>query len=249
MKGQATIATIIFCASSVLVLLWIGFGVRDDLREDSAFHGIAAERVDLAEDPDEVVYIGVAGSWERQDLLLQGIRAAAAEINKNGGLLGYEVVLDVRDDNGTVRQAEAIAQEFATNPSIPFVIGHTDPRLNRIVAQNYEFYQVLTISPNAALADSANKAYSLFFSNGFSARQQADAFLNLAEDQGWSRIGLIYSDTSAGQQKTRILESMALAPPDGRSPVIRLPRTEPGHPGAHQALAPRALNWMRSTWT
>lgn len=202
-------AWIIFGVAAVICLLWIFSGVRDDLREDSVFHGITKERTALAKARGTTLRLGVAGTWERHPALLRGIKAAAERLNSENGLLGRTIELDVADDHGTVDGALGVAQAFASRPEVPVVIGHTDPVLNNAVAQNYEFYHVLLFSPNAELGGAAGAAYDLQFSNGLQPRQLGTALLDLIKARGWGRVGLIYTDSPFHQQRARLFESMA----------------------------------------
>ena len=205
MKG--TLAWIIFSLTVAVCLLWVGFGVRDDLREDTVFHDIVSERLDYAEDPDEEVHIGVAGDFAvHQDILL-GARLAASIINADGGILGRKIVLDERDDQGTVDESLAVAQEFASNPQIGFVIGHTHFGLSNGVAQNYEFYGVLRISPNTS--GNTQSGFKLLFENGIDPKQTGKAVLDVAVQNNWRKLGLIYTKSKRAMQHARRFESMA----------------------------------------
>lgn len=205
MKG--VFAWIVFGLSAVACLVWIGFGVHDDLREDSVFHDIIAERLAMAESPGDTVHIGIAGDWKNHTAILQGARLAVDAVNADGGLLGKKIILDAQDDHGTVAGALAVAHDFAANPEIGFVIGHTSLKLNNSVAQNYEFYGLMRLSPNISGSGSAD--FSLLFENGMPPDQTSGAILALAKEHGWNRIGLIYAKSDHAQRQARRFESMA----------------------------------------
>ena len=207
MKGLS--AWIVFGLAVAVCLLWIGYGVRDDLREDHVFHRVIEEREDLAEDPDGEVHIGLAGDWNAHCDVLRGAELAAATLNESGGMLGRKVVIDQLDDHGTVEGALEVAQDFASRPEIPFVIGHTRLPLLAAVAQNYEFYGVLVMAPISSGMGSTVNAFSLLFENGMPAAQTSRAVLELALSKGWKRLGLIYSKSDHGRRQAREFESMA----------------------------------------
>ena len=207
MKGL--LAWIVFAVAAVACLLWIGFGVRDDLREDSVFNDVIRERVELAGEPGKEVHVGVAGDWKEHGDILRGVELAAGEINEGGGILGRKVVLVPHDDHGTVEGALAVAQEFASRPEIPFVIGHTQLPLNGSVAQNYEFYGVLVMSPNTSGLGTTANAFSLIFEDGMPPSQTSGAILALAKEKGWKRVGLIYAKSDHATRQARKFESMA----------------------------------------
>lgn len=233
MKGL--IPWIIFGLSALTCLIWISTGVRDDLREDSVFHDIIKARAEQARSGTDL-HIGVAGDWGRHKSVLEGIQAGADKLNSQGGMLGRPVVLDVQDDKGTVEGALTVAQSFASNPMITMVIGHTDPRLNGAVTQNYEFYRLLNISPNASSAGNGNGTHPLQFSNSLAPKQLGNSLLDLAQKQGWTRIGLIHSNTAFHQRQARLMESMA----DAR--LIQVPLAM-GYQG--QELTQDITRWQR----
>ena len=236
MKG--TLAWFIFGLAALTCLLWIGFGVRDDLREDDVFHDIIEKRMDIAESPGEVVHIGVAGDWKHHGDILQGITLAAEELNDKGGILGRTVSLVPEDDHGTVDGALEVAQSFASRPEIAFVIGHTRLRLNADVAQNYEFYGIMCLSPNAANAHSSANTFSLLFENGMSPRQTGRAILELAQRNGWTRLGLLYAKSDHAMRQARQFESMA------NKHEIRVPLSF-GYEGRGSGIAQHMERWKR----
>jgi len=207
MKG--TLAWIIFGLAALTCLLWIGFGVRDDLREDDVFHNIIQERIDIAESSEDTLHIGAAGDWDRHQEVLHGIQLAADEINATGGILGRTIVVDPQDDQGTVEGALTVAQSFASRPEIGIVVGHTGLSLTAAVAQNYEFYGLLCITPNTASNNSSKNRFSLIFENGISPQQTGGAILKLAKEKQWKRLGLIYAKSTNAMHQARRFESMA----------------------------------------
>ena len=207
MKGLT--AWIVFGLAVAVCLLWIGYGVRDDLREDHVFHRVIDERIDLAGDPGGEVRIGLAGDWKEHCDVLRGAELAVEKLNQGSGILGRKVVIEQLDDHGTEEGALEVAQEFASRPEIPFVIGHTRLPLLAAVAQNYEFYGVLVLAPITSGMGSSVNAFSLLFENGLAADQTSRAVLDLAARKGWKRLGLIYSKSDHGRRQAREFESLA----------------------------------------
>lgn len=201
------LAWIIFTFATAVCLLWIGFGVRDDLREDDVFHDIIEDRLDHADDPGDEVHIGVAGNFATHEDILLGVKLAAEELNTKDGILGRRIILDVRDDHGTVDDSLAVAQEFSSTPEIGFVIGHTNFGLSESVAQNYEFYGVLRISPNTH--GNTRTGFSMLFENGLQPSLTGEAILEIAAENNWRRLGLIYTKNKGAMQQARQFESMA----------------------------------------
>ena len=236
MKGL--LAWIIFGLAALTCLFWIGCGMRDDLREDDVFRNIIQERINLAQSSGDEVHIGVAGDWKHQNDILQGIELAAEEINADGGILGRKVVLTVEDDQGTVNGALTVAQSLASRPEITFVIGHTRLGLNAAVAQNYEFYGILCITPNTVDTHSTESHFSLLFENGMPPQQISGAILNIAKENKWTRLGLIYAKSDNAMSQARRFESMA------NKQEIKIPLSF-AYQGRGSGIAQHMEHWKR----
>ena len=236
MKGL--LAWIIFGIAALTCLFWIGFGVRDDLREDDVFRNIIQKRIDLAQSSNGEVHIGVAGDWKHQGSILQGIELAAEEINADGGILNRKIVLTVEDDQGTVNGALAVAQALSSRPEIAFVLGHTRLGLNAAVAQNYEFYGLLCMTPNTVDTHSTESRFSLLFENGMPPRQISGAILNLAKEKQWTRLGLIYAKSDNAMRQARRFESMA------NKQEIKIPLSF-AYQGRGSGIAQHMEHWKR----
>ncbi|MDD3311174.1 ABC transporter substrate-binding protein [Pseudodesulfovibrio sp.] len=207
MRGLA--AWIVFGLSALACLVWIGGGVRDELREDHVFHHVLEDRLALAAASGGELRIGVAGDFSAHPDILRGAELAAARLNAEGGVLGRKVVLALRDDHGAGEGALEAAQAFALDPAIPFVVGHTSLRLLAGVAQNYAFYGVLALSPNTAGTGYSTGAFPLVFGNAMDPADVGRAALDLALRKGWKRVGLIYGAGDQGARRAREFESLA----------------------------------------
>lgn len=206
MKGLT--AWILLALASLAIIVWIFDGFRNDVREDSVFFEIGRERHEYANDDDGPVTIAAAGNWDKHVSMLQGIRCAVEQTEKQGGVLGRTVKLKPMNDHGNIETGLEIAQNISSDTTIPMVIGHTEPRINSAVSQNYEFYKVLCFSPNTAPQETV-KNYALHFSNGMSAHQVAKALVELSVINGWKTIGVIHSENRDDADLARQFESLA----------------------------------------
>jgi len=236
MKGLT--AWIVFGLSALACLIWIGGGVRDDLREDHVFHRVLEDRLDLAASSGPELRIGLAGDWTAHPGILRGAELAAARINGEGGVLGRTVVLAPRDDHGTEQGALEAAQAFASDPTIPFVVGHTSLSLLAEVAQNYAFYGVLVLSPNTSGMGYSTNAFPLIFGNAVDPADVSRAALDLALRKGWKRVGLIYGAGDRGARQAREFESQA----DKLHLQVALSF---GYEGRGAGVAPHMARWKR----
>ena len=130
------------------------------------------------------------------------------------------------------------AQAFASRPEVAFVIGHTHLNLNLAVAQNYEFYKVFCISPNTASSYSSGSSFSLQFENGMPPSQTSGAILKLAKENGWKRLGLLYSKSEHAMRQARRFESMA------NKHDINIPLSF-GYEGRGSGIARHMEHWKR----
>src|SRR3954466_9427391 len=80
---------------------------------------------------DAIVFVAVPLSGFQANggqTILGGVRLAAEEINRNGGLLGYKVVVrpldDESDDDVAVKQISQIEQALSSSEKVLGVIGH-----------------------------------------------------------------------------------------------------------------------------
>ncbi len=205
LKGK--LAWLIFIFATLACIGWIALGVQDEQHENGIFHKIIDNRLKLAESKEGPLNIGAAGDWTHYKGILKGIEHAAEDINRKGGILGKKVKLDIINDHGTEEGALSAAQRLCEKPEISFVIGHTNLKTNKAVAQNYGFYGVLTISPNIA-AGLEDKTFTLFFENGMSHCRLGEAILTLAAKNGWKRLGLVYSKDENKSRQSSKFESM-----------------------------------------
>lgn len=72
--------------------------------------------------------VGAAGPWNTDYGLynLQGVRLAAEEINRSGGINGHQLRVVEKDDGGSGARAADVAEEFIAHPDIAAVIGHVN---------------------------------------------------------------------------------------------------------------------------
>ncbi len=97
------------------------------------------------------IIIGIAGPLSGNALAIGeqvevGTLAAIDHLNKNGGLLGEEIIYTSMDDACEPRQAKAVARQLI-DEGVVFVVGHSCSGCSLAVSKIYEEAGVIMISP------------------------------------------------------------------------------------------------------
>jgi branched-chain amino acid transport system substrate-binding protein len=161
-----------------------------------AFGLIGAARAD--------VLIGVAGpitganaSFGAQ--LTRGVDQAAADINKNGGILGQKIVVERGDDVSDPKQGVSVANHFVGD-GVRFVVGHFNSGVTIPASDVYADNGVLFITPSATNPKVTDrKLWDAFRTCGRDDQQGklwADLALGKLKD---ARIAIVHDKTTYGQ--------------------------------------------------
>ncbi len=110
----------------------------------------AEKRARRASKAKEKIIVGAAAPWETLEVMLwQGIELAVEEINREGGILGRELEILKRDDEGSLKKGLVVAKRFAENPDMVAVIGHYNSYISVPASTLYEYYGLLMLSPTS----------------------------------------------------------------------------------------------------
>jgi branched-chain amino acid transport system substrate-binding protein len=136
--------------------------------------------------------------------VLGGARLAAAQINRSGGLLGYEVSVvgldDESDSDVAVGIAEQIQDEVAQGKNVLGVIGHLNSGQTLAAMEVYKDLPLVVITPTASEVSLTQKGYRNFFRVNANDNTQArvDAEF-LVDTLGAKRVAVVYNDDPYGQ--------------------------------------------------
>jgi len=149
----------------------------------------------------ETIKIGVVGSMSGNQSELsvsgrRGIELAVSIINEQGGLLGKEVELVVKDDLNDMSRAGDIVKEFV-NEDIEIVIGPFTSRMMLAAYDSVEAHEILYISPTVC-ADSLNQKDDHFIRFIASSREQAVALNEVALKNSDKEFIVIIDETNIG---------------------------------------------------
>lgn len=136
--------------------------------------------------------------------VLGGVRLAAAEINRNGGMQGYRVVVQPLDDESdsdvALAQVEAIQAAVQSGQRVVGVIGHLNSGQTLAAMTLYADMDLVVITPTASEQSLTEKGYTNFFRvNANDAVQAAVDARFLAEHLGARRIAVVHNNTEYGQ--------------------------------------------------
>jgi branched-chain amino acid transport system substrate-binding protein len=155
---------------------------------------------------DVIVYVAVPLSGFQANAgqtVLGGARLKAAEVNAQGGLNGYRVVVEGIDDESdsdvAVSVAEQIAASVASGEPVLGVIGHLNSGQTLAAMEIYKDLAITVVTPTASEVSLTQKGYSNFFrvnaSDDVQARVDAEFLVNTL---GAHRVAVLYNDDPYG---------------------------------------------------
>lgn len=181
---------------------------------------------------DAVVFVAVPLSGFQANggqTVLGGVRLAAEEINRNGGLLGYRVVVrpldDESDSDVAVAQVAEIQAALDSGEQVLGVIGHLNSGQTSAAMELYQSLPVIVITPTASEQSLTARGYTNFFrinaNDAVQARVDADFLVNTLNAQ---RVAILHNDTEYGRglADSLVMELQAL----GAEAVLQLEVSE-----------------------
>jgi branched-chain amino acid transport system substrate-binding protein len=172
--------------------------------------------------------------------MLTGVRQAVADINKNGGVLGQKLQLEIGDDQCDPKQAVSVANQLAANGAV-FVTGHFCSGSSIPAAVVYAEEGVVMISP-ASTSPALTETGSPFIfrvcgrddrqgavAGGFLARRFADKPVAILHDKSAYGKGLADATRAAlraeGQQEA-LYDAYTAGEKDYTALVAKLKRAQ-----------------------
>ena len=156
---------------------------------------------------DVVVFVAVPLSGFMANggqTVLGGVRLAAAEINRAGGLLGYRVVVHPLDDEAdsdvAVAQIDQVRQALSQGDRVLAIIGHLNSGQTLAAMEFYKDMDLVVITPTASEQSLTERGYHNFFRvNADDGVQAAVDARFLVEKLGASRVAVIFNNTEYGR--------------------------------------------------
>jgi branched-chain amino acid transport system substrate-binding protein len=168
--------------------------------------GSGAARAGVPTKGEAIVYVAVpltgfqanAGQTVRD-----GVRLAAAEINQQGGLLGYKVVVrpldDQSDDQTAVDNVAKIKDAIQNGDKVIGVIGHLNSGQTLAAMEQYSKLPLVVITPTASEISLTAKGYTNFFRINANDAVQAGTIAKFMVNQIKAKnVAVVFNDSPYG---------------------------------------------------
>jgi len=162
---------------------------------------------------DAVIYVAVPLSGFMANggqTVLGGVRLAAEEMNRRGGLLGYRLVVRPLDDEAdtdvAVSQVTAIEEALARGERVVAVVGHLNSGQTLAAMELYQDLDVVVITPTSSEKSLTERGYRNFFRvNADDTVQAAVDARFLVEELEARRVAVVHNDTEYGRGLAALL--------------------------------------------
>lgn len=156
---------------------------------------------------DAMVFVAVPLSGFQANggqTVLGGVRLAAEQINRNGGLDGYRVVVrpldDESDSDVALAQVDEIAAAMQGGERVVAVIGHLNSGQTLAAMTRYAEMDLVVITPTASEQSLTQKGYTNFFRVNANDAVQAEVDARfLVEHLNARRVAVVFNNTEYGQ--------------------------------------------------
>ncbi len=156
---------------------------------------------------DVIVYVAVPLSGFQANggqTVLGGVRLAAEEANRSGGLLGYRVVVrpldDESDSDTALANVDEIRSAINSGERVLGVIGHLNSGQTDATLGDYDSLGLITITPTASEESLTNRGYTKFFRINANDAVQAKVDAQfLIEQMAARNVAVVHNDTDYGK--------------------------------------------------
>ncbi len=150
----------------------------------------------------------MTGSWasEGQEMK-QILELLAADLNRDGGLLGRPVEVVVEDDGGDPRTASLAAQRLATR-KVAAVIGTYGSSITEASQGIYDDFRIVQIANGSTAVRLTEKGLPYFFRTSPRDDEQGRVAAQTLEKMGYKKVALLHDNTSYAKglaEETRAL--------------------------------------------
>jgi len=154
-----------------------------------------------------IVYVAAPLSgWQAEggQTVVGGVRLMADQLNKSGGLLGYNVRVEAVDDEADSDVAVQVAQKVKAaldrGDKVIGVVGHYNSGQTLAAMEVYKDLPIIVITPTASDVSITQKGYRNFFRvNATDAAQGPFDAHYLVEQLGAQRVAVVFADNEYGR--------------------------------------------------
>ena len=201
------IITIIF---SIICCVWffkltVEAQKRSSILDESSTNRANNARASKSQD----ILVGVVANSNASnpDHIVNAVKMAAKEINDSGFIGKRKIKLIIRNDQGKVDEARTIAQSFADNLDVSYVIGHLNSTIAVKVQPIYEFYGILFFTPTASTPSLSRNGAKYFFRNYPNDKRIGKFISEFCQFNGWKQIAVVYPNNVYGKGVKNSIES------------------------------------------
>ncbi len=181
-----------------------------------------------------LVYVVVPLSgWQANSgqTVVGGVRTMADQINKQGGLLGYQVNVVALDDQAdsdvAAEKAQEVADAIKQGKQVIGVIGHLNSGQTDAAMKVYKDLPLVVITPTASEVSLTKQGYRNFFRVNATDAAQAPALAKfIVEQLGGKHIVVVHADNEYGNglrdQMTNALKALGQTP----AAVVKIPEAQ-----------------------
>ena len=187
----------------------------------------AERRARFAKDGREDIHVGFAWPFSvyTADLFREGVEMALDEVNQAGGVRGRKFRAVFRDDRSSSHEGLVVAQDFAGDPRLLYVIGHCDMNVTLPASLIYQVNGILCITPGTTGSRLARRGFDLVFNSYHTDREISGSLADYCYRQQYRHMVLVYQNTSHGVVLAEAFEERAGEL--GIDVVARLPYDRP----------------------
>ncbi|WP_148864158.1 branched-chain amino acid ABC transporter substrate-binding protein [Marinobacter fonticola] len=149
------------------------------------------------------IKIGIAGPMtgavaQYGDMQFSGARMAIEQINKNGGVMGEELVAVEQDDVCDPKQAVSVANNMV-NEGVRYVVGHLCSSSTQPASDIYEDEGILMVTPASTSPAITERGYELVFRTIGLDSMQGPVAGNYIVSQKPERVAVIHDKQQYGE--------------------------------------------------
>ena len=125
------------------------------------------------------VSVPIGGNLNVAQEILRGVAQAQEKINRDGGIGGKLLMVEIANDDNNPEVAQAVAEKFVRDQKILAVVGHNDSNASIAAAPTYQEGGLVMVTPTSS-AESLTGMGNYIFRSTPSTRNLADTLANYA---------------------------------------------------------------------